>query len=737
MPRTRPLPPVGALGYEVLPGRDLRLDLLRGAAVVAMVVDHLAGSSPLYVLTGGNRFYTSAAEGFVFLSGLLVGLTYRRIAERDGLSAGLWRLLERAWTLYLLAVGLTLVVLPVSELLGLPWATGVDMSNPPALVWSILTLHQTYYLVDVPLLYALLLVVAPLAFILLWTGRTATLLALSWLVWAGYQVLPGGTELPWPIQDNNLFQLPAWQVLFFTAMALGFHKERVRAAIPARRDRWLLALSGLSVVGLISLAAITTPLLDAIQTGGGGATQGNLQWLLDLQGNLFAKADVRPGRIVASACVFTLCYLATSHFWVPIRRVVGWFLLPLGQHALYAYSVHIVLAVVLAAASLTLHLNATGSPESNTVIQVVSLGVIWLAIRARVLYPNEHTRRRWMAAVAPLAAGLLVVLEFTPAAELARAAPAPEAVPQTQADRVAQAFGTPLPRTSSPFGLTANTAPLPTPAPAARPTVLTTGTPSRTIPYVGALQGTIRERHFYSQALDRDMSYYVYVPPGYGTDGRRYPVLYMLHGGGGSKDEWLAYGIVDALDRMIVAQSVQPIILILPQGDTGYWVNQPDGPRWGDYVASDLVRQVDATFRTVPSGMERAIGGLSMGGAGALQLAFNHPDVFGIVGAHSPALHLDDGTFSLYGTGNDFAHREPLNLAANAPGIQRVRIWIDAGEQDPWLDRDTALDTTLTSRGIAHDWHILPGGHEGLYWKLNVPTYLRFCDTAFGAPVAK
>src|SRR5947207_10131688 len=127
-----------------------------------MVVDHLAGASPLYALTGGNRFYTSAAEGFVFLSGLLVGLTYRRIAERDGLSAALWRLLERAWTLYLLAVGLTLVVLPVSELLAVPWATGVDLSNPPALVWSILTLHQTYYLVDVPLLYALLLVIAPL-----------------------------------------------------------------------------------------------------------------------------------------------------------------------------------------------------------------------------------------------------------------------------------------------------------------------------------------------------------------------------------------------------------------------------------------------------------------------------------------------------------------------------------------------------------------------------------------------
>jgi enterochelin esterase-like enzyme len=127
---------------------------------------------------------------------------------------------------------------------------------------------------------------------------------------------------------------------------------------------------------------------------------------------------------------------------------------------------------------------------------------------------------------------------------------------------------------------------------------------------VGAIQGMLRERRFYSPALDREMSYYVYFPPGYGTEGQRYPVLYMLHGGGGSKDEWLAYGLVDSLDRLIASHDVQPMILVLPQGDTGYWVNQPNGgARWGDYVATDLVRQVDATFRTRETAAQRAIGG--------------------------------------------------------------------------------------------------------------------------------
>src|SRR5919201_4101088 len=96
-------------------GRDLRIDFLRGLCVIAMIVDHVAGASWLYAITGGNRFYTSAAEGFVFVSGLVAGRAYTRFIDRDGLGYGLGRLLRRAGQLYLLAIGLTLVVVPASE----------------------------------------------------------------------------------------------------------------------------------------------------------------------------------------------------------------------------------------------------------------------------------------------------------------------------------------------------------------------------------------------------------------------------------------------------------------------------------------------------------------------------------------------------------------------------------------------------------------------------------------------
>ena len=84
-PAPRSEPPTASAVYTQR-GRDLRIDFLRGLCVIAMIVDHVAGSSWMYALTGGNRFYTSAAEGFVFVSGLVAGRAYTRFIARDGLS---------------------------------------------------------------------------------------------------------------------------------------------------------------------------------------------------------------------------------------------------------------------------------------------------------------------------------------------------------------------------------------------------------------------------------------------------------------------------------------------------------------------------------------------------------------------------------------------------------------------------------------------------------------------------
>ncbi|MBV9357319.1 MAG: OpgC domain-containing protein, partial [Chloroflexi bacterium] len=498
--------------YQGQEARDLRIDLLRGLAVLAMVVDHLGGPSVLYLLTGGNRFYTSAAEGFIVLSGLTVGLVYRRIAERQGLATAFRRLLARAWTLYVLAVGLTLVMLTVSELLHLPWAAGLEESSPLEVVWAILSLHQTYYLVDVLALYVLLMLAAPIALFLLCEGQTWILLGVSWVTWLGFQAFPAQTELPWTIAGNNLFHLSAWQVLFFTAMAIGYHRQRIGAVVRESARTPLLLASAIGVALLILAYASQPAVLQALQSSLSHVTSLSQA---ELEDALFAKAYVRVGRILASVLVFGFLFLLTSRCWEPIRRGLGWLVLPLGQNALYAYSTHVVLALALG--GLVAH-EAGGNPWTNAAIQVASVGLVWLAVRLRVLYPSAEHQRRWMASVVPLAVTALAVLPFVAPASVATQ-PALDA-PLSDAARHARAFGTPLPATSAanPLGIVP-IAPAPiNPVPVVEASDLTdAGCPASALPvvaehgrgtagdYVGDIDGTFREVVFHSPALGRDL----------------------------------------------------------------------------------------------------------------------------------------------------------------------------------------------------------------------------------------
>ena len=137
----------------------------------------------------------------------------------------------------------------------------------------------------------------------------------------------------------------------------------------------------------------------------------------------------------------------------------------------------------------------------------------------------------------------------------------------------------------------------------------------------------------------------VYLPPGYDEEpGRRYPVVYLLHGFGGSADQWTkgwpGWSIADALDGLIGSGAVRPMILVMPDAQTPLvnpaYVNSPVQGGWEDFIARDLVRHVDAAYRTDARPEARGIAGHSMGGYGALRIAMRHPDVFSLVYGISP-----------------------------------------------------------------------------------------------------
>ena len=255
--------------------------------------------------------------------------------------------------------------------------------------------------------------------------------------------------------------------------------------------------------------------------------------------------------------------------------------------------------------------------------------------------------------------------------------------------------------------------------------------------------GKVLDLSFFSEALGRELPYRIYLPPGYSSGSERYPVAYLLHGGGGSYKEWTDLNHVAIFaDAMITEGELPPMILAMPEGDHSYFMNHAtDGERWGDYITKDFVPYIDSHYRTLADRQHRGIGGISMGGNAALQFSFNHPDMFSAVVASSPSMFPGMvNAPSYFGSLEYSAAWDPLRLAVTKPNLNTLKIWIDVGSEDQWRAPVKQLDGLLTDRGIAHQFKLVPGGyHWNSFWIENGPYYLlcyaaAFASTAPGTP---
>jgi predicted esterase len=222
-----------------------------------------------------------------------------------------------------------------------------------------------------------------------------------------------------------------------------------------------------------------------------------------------------------------------------------------------------------------------------------------------------------------------------------------------------------------------------------------------------------------SKLLDQSLSQTIVRPAG-GSEGR--PLLIFLHGRGGDPDssfsDELFIGLRDLGGRA-------PAIAFVNGGDHSYYHDRDDGP-WGRYVIEEALPA--ALRRTGADPRRIAIGGISMGGFGALDLAREHPDRFCAVGGHSPALWQSAGDTpeGAFDDADDFARHDVLAAAANSEALGSEPIWLDSGDADPFRSATDTIAATLRSSG--HDVRIQhsPGGHEGDYWNARMSAYLRF-----------
>jgi len=238
--------------------------------------------------------------------------------------------------------------------------------------------------------------------------------------------------------------------------------------------------------------------------------------------------------------------------------------------------------------------------------------------------------------------------------------------------------------------------------------------------YVSTRGATVTRFTLHSDLARRDLHEILVVPDGGGRDRE---LLVFLHGRGSPPDSNLRQPLFDALHDL---GRQAPNVLLADGGDHSYWHDRRDG-KWGTAVLREAIPA--ALARSHADERRVAIGGISMGGFGALDLARRAPGRFCAVGAHSAALWFRgaDTPSGAFDDAEDFARHDVIGFARTR-ALYRVPVWIDVGRADPFLQADTALAHELRARGTRVRLVVHGGGHSG--WSSRMADYLRFYAAA-------
>ena len=333
-----------------------------------MIVDHLRSFPSLFEpFTGRGRMWASAAEGFFAVSGCLVGIL-RGAEVRDGRAReAASKLLHRAARLYVWSVGLTLAFTVWGRLLSDPpvLTLGISRDPLPLLLAKAVCLRYTYGLADMLPLYAVFLASAPLALVLLVTGRTWLVVAASLGVWIG------GLLMPAPIcVTRSAFSDVSWQICFFLPLVAGYHADAIHRTWTGLSARTRAA--SMVLLALVSLGLGYLSWLDRFRRA---LWPGHAHVLRVL----FDKVRVGPGRLFVAAVWLVFLYAVVKRFEPTVLRSVGRFFEPLGRNSLYVYIVQSALVFPL------FNLYAR-SFWIATAEDVLVLGAVWVMVEKRVLF---------------------------------------------------------------------------------------------------------------------------------------------------------------------------------------------------------------------------------------------------------------------------------------------------------------------------------------------------------------
>jgi putative tributyrin esterase len=237
--------------------------------------------------------------------------------------------------------------------------------------------------------------------------------------------------------------------------------------------------------------------------------------------------------------------------------------------------------------------------------------------------------------------------------------------------------------------------------------------------------------HFPSKTLAKHVGAYVIVPD---AGEPPFATFYLLHGLSDDYTIWLRRTSIERYAQQV------PLIIVMPDGFRGFYTNNDAGPPYATYVAEELVALIERTFPAKRDRASRGVGGLSMGGYGALRLALGYPHTFAVATSHSGAF--------LHGSRNHPRPGGPLQLAefhrifGSAPAgtdhdvlalAQRCQsrgtlphIRIDCGTEDDLIADNRELHRKLEALKVPHEYEEFPGRHDWAYWDQHVQEALAF-----------
>lgn len=253
-----------------------------------------------------------------------------------------------------------------------------------------------------------------------------------------------------------------------------------------------------------------------------------------------------------------------------------------------------------------------------------------------------------------------------------------------------------------------------------------------------------------SKILNQSVSYSVYLPDGYDTDQRSYPVIYLLHGYGDNHTTWIEKGNISwHADGAIKSGKIPPVIIVMPDAGVSMYVNSFDNKNnYEDFFIKEFIPSIESSYRIKKNKNSRGIMGHSMGGWGCMLYALKYPDLFVASAPMSAGIHDDNDIItyddnrweivfgSIFGhnlkstdrLNEDWYKNSILKIVEGMPqsDLQKVKIRISSGDQDFLLKGSILLHLALSRRSINHQLRIKEGAHTWSYWRSDITEVLEF-----------